>query len=308
MMTEKVSGKRKSRYQKARNLLIFWCLFIGIGAVWGAACMFLRPDGSILQMQEMLPYFSVLPFSEYLFQDYIFSGISLLIVNGLTNLTAAFFLFRRKPLGNSLGMLFGITLMLWITIQFIIFPANILSISYFIFGLAQAFTGFACCTFYRQEHFSFDVNDYPEINPDSRTLVLYFSRMGYVRKKAYETANTAKAAIYEVKALEPTEGTLGFWWCGRFGMHAWPMKIEPLGFDPAKYEHLIICTPIWVFRIASPIRELCNQLHGRVKKVSYVLVHFERFRFLRAADEMNRLLGTTAESVQSVCCKRGKYL
>ena len=29
----------KSRYQTARKWLIFWTLFIGIGAVAGAACM-----------------------------------------------------------------------------------------------------------------------------------------------------------------------------------------------------------------------------------------------------------------------------
>ena len=42
------------------------------------------------------PYFQALPFAEVVFQDLTFSGWALLIVNGLTNLTAAALLLARK--------------------------------------------------------------------------------------------------------------------------------------------------------------------------------------------------------------------
>lgn len=48
-----------------------------------------------LQMEFMLPYFEVLPFSEILFKNYTFSGICLLIVNGITNLIAAYLLIKK---------------------------------------------------------------------------------------------------------------------------------------------------------------------------------------------------------------------
>ena len=133
--------KNASRYHTARKWLIFWTLFIGIGAVVGAVSMFLAPDGSILHMQNMLPYFQVLPFADVLFRDYLFSGFALLIVNGLTNLTAAVLLLRKQKLGVQLGLTFGITLMLWICIQFYMFPLNVLSTVYFLFGLCQTLTG-----------------------------------------------------------------------------------------------------------------------------------------------------------------------
>lgn len=269
--------------------------------------MLIKPDGSLLQMQSMIPYFQVLPFSKYLFQNYIFPGIALLIVNGISNLVAAFLLIKNTKTGCFLGMLFGITLMLWICIQFVIFPMNFLSTSYFFFGLAQAITGFACLIFFKQEHFHFDIKEYSDINPSSKTLVLYFSRMGYVRRKAYEIANMEKAAICEVKATERTEGTSGFWWCGRFGMHGWPMNIEPLEVNPETYDKVVICTPIWVFRIAGPIRQLCRDLNGSIKNVSYVIVHFEKLGFSSAVAEMDQLLGVTHQSAHSICCKRGKY-
>ena len=79
----------RSRFQTARRFLIFWTLFIGLGAVGGALMMLLDPSGRAMGMDAMLPYFQVLPFADVLFQDLTFSGIALLIVNGWTNLTAA---------------------------------------------------------------------------------------------------------------------------------------------------------------------------------------------------------------------------
>lgn len=131
----------RSRYETARRILVFWTLFIGIGAVGGAAMMLLDPSGKTMGMDGMLPYFQVLPFAEVVFQDLAFSGIALFIVNGLTNLAAAGLLLARKKAGVVLGGIFGVTLMLWICIQFYIFPPNFMSTIYFIFGFCQAAAG-----------------------------------------------------------------------------------------------------------------------------------------------------------------------
>ena len=63
-------------------------------------------------MDSMLPDFQVLPFADILFQNYLFPGIALLIVNGLTNLVAALLLLRKKKIGVVLGGVFGVTLMM----------------------------------------------------------------------------------------------------------------------------------------------------------------------------------------------------
>ena len=142
---------KNGNYNTARKWLIFWTLFIGIGAVAGGLSMILDPSGKLLHMDAMLPFFKKLPFADVLFQDFLFSGIALLIVNGLTNLTAAVLLLRKKKLGVILGGIFGITLMLWICIQFYMFPLNFMSTAYFIFGLCQAVTGFAALKLLKKE-------------------------------------------------------------------------------------------------------------------------------------------------------------
>lgn len=127
---DKTHMQTHSRYRTARRILLFWTLFIGVGAVAGAAGMLLDPSGRALGMDAMLPYFQMLPFADVLFRDLTFSGWALLIVNGLTNLTAAGLLLAEKRAGVTLGGLFGVTLMLWICIQFYMFPPNFMSTIY----------------------------------------------------------------------------------------------------------------------------------------------------------------------------------
>ena len=290
-----------------RTALLFWCLFIGIGAVVGAVCMFIKPDGSLLQMQNMLPYFKKLPLADILYQNYIFPGVALLIINGLTNLTAAVLLFRKKPLGIRLGMFFGVTLMLWICIQFYMFPFNFLSTVYFIFGMIQFFTGYAALVFEKQESIHFDPAEYPNVGTNPRLLVVYFSRMGYTKKLAYEAANKTGAAIYEIRATEHTSGTTGFRWCGRYGMHRWPMPIEPIHAALQGYDHVTICTPVWVFSLASPMREFCRQARGKIRQADYILCHHMKCPFKNVAKEMDTLLGIRYSEMQSICCRKGRY-
>lgn len=305
---EKSDEKTYSRYRPARRALLFWTIFIGIGAVAGSSAMLIDPSGGLMGMDAMLPYFQKLPFAEIVFQDFVFSGISLLIVNGISNLTAAGLLIANKRIGAVLGGVFGITLMLWICIQFYMFPLNFMSTAYFIFGFIQAITGYMTVVFYDQEHFTVNESDYPNIGSDPTKLVVYFSRMGYTKKKALEAADRTGAEIYEVRAAERTSGTLGFWWCGRYGMHRWAMPIEDIGVQLEKYDHVTVCSPVWVFNLCAPMREFCKKASGRIRSADYILVHHQKSLYANAADEMDRLLGLADTPAVSVCCREGRYL
>lgn len=299
--------KQHSRYQTARRILIFWTLFVGIGAVGGAIGMLLDPSGQLMGMDAMLPYFQVLPFAEILFQDFTFSGWALLLVNGATNLLAAGLLLAKRRAGILLGSIFGVTLMLWICIQFVIFPLNFMSTAFFIIGLCQTLTGYTAWVFYRQEQFVVRESDYPNIGTDPKRLVVYFSRMGYVKKQAMEEANRTGAFLYEIRAAERTEGTLGFWWCGRYGMHRWAMPIEPITVDVTQYDHVTICSPIWVFALSTPVRSFCQQTSGKIKEADYILVHHQNSRYENAAQEMDALLGIQHTRLRSIRCRVGRY-
>ncbi len=296
-----------SRYRTARRLLLFWTLFIGLGALAGGAAMLIDPTGEAVGMASMLPYFQVLPFADRLFQDLTFSGIALIAVNGLTNLAAAGLLLKKKPAGAWLGGLFGVTLMLWICIQFYMFPLNFMSTIYFVFGLCQAATGWAACVFQRQEAFCVSPEQFQNVGSDPTRLVVFFSRMGYVKAKAYEEADKTGAEIYEIRATERTDGTVGFWWCGRHGMHRWEMPIVPPDVNLTAYDHITLCAPIWVFSLAAPVRRFCREAAGQIREADYVLVHHTKGRYENAALEMDRLLGIRHTALRSVVCRMGRF-
>lgn len=121
---------------------MFWSLFIGIGAYAGAAMMFISPDGSMFGMEPLLPLIRELPLPDLFFRDFIWSGIALLVVNGLTN-TAAFILLKRENrYGSIAGAVCGIILVLWTALQLLyLFGFNFMSFIFFLFGLAQLANG-----------------------------------------------------------------------------------------------------------------------------------------------------------------------
>ena len=264
------------RFKVFRALLLAVSLFVGIGAFFGGVCMLIKPDGSLVFLDGMLPYFQVLPFAEVLFQDYVFSGIMLIIINGVSNALASVLILRNKRSGYVLGTIFGLTLMLWITIQFVIFPFFIIDLVYFLFGVFQMLFGYVALVSYNQVYFSFSEEDYKEIANDSDTLVVFFSRKKFTKKIAYERANQLKAEVLELQTKERTEGDLGFWWCGRFAMHRWRMETLPLTKDLSKYNKIIVVTPIWVFKMCAPVRDFLYRYQDETKEkeISVIFNHF----------------------------------
>ena len=130
--------------------------------------------------------------------------------------------------------------------------------------------------------------------------------MNYTKKIAYEVANQTRASIYEIKSTENTKGTSGFWWCGRYGLRHLSMPIEEITIDLTSYDHVTICSPIWVLQLSSPIRTFCQKARGKIKKADYILVHCTNHKYGNAVKEMDELLDIKHENFTSISCKIGK--
>ena len=299
-------NRKKTRYEKARIALLFWTLFVGLGAVGGSLMMFCDPTGKAVGMNGLLPYFQVLPFADVLFQNLLFSGVCLLLINGLTNLLSAVLLLLRKKAGSLSAIAFGLLLMAWCSLQFYLLPANPLSIIYFFIGFLESITAFMCFVFQTQELFLGSSKPLPTVIDGKKRLVVYFSRMGYVREVAREEAARNDADVLCLKTPERTEGTLGFWWCGRFAMERLSMPLSPYDVDVTRYEKVIAVSPIWVFHAAPPILSFLSKEKGRIASLDYVFVHFMNASFKKEATRLDSIFWCRHDRFRSVRFRFGK--
>lgn len=282
---------KHSRALQARNWLLFWTLFIAWGPWPGRRRCCWTPAGKALGMDAMLPYFQVLPFAETLFQNFTFSGWALLLVNGLTNLTAAGRCCGKARRGDS-GRDFGITLMLWICIQFYMFPLNFMSTAYFLFGAVQAATGL--CSLGVCQAGSLPYGPKRLQKRGHRAPAGWWCTFpGWAMCGKWpmkpRTAPGRRFTKLCQQSAQPVPWASGG--AAAMGCTGGPCPLVPVDRDLMKYDHVTICSPVWVFALSAPVRSFCAQAAGQIREADYILVHHQNGVYRNAAEEMDRLLG-----------------
>lgn len=113
-------------------------LFIGIGAVAGAVMMWIDPTGTSWGGEPLLEFLRAkMPWPNVFFKNFVPSGFALLVVNGITQLVAAYLLFKKHRLAQHAVLACGIILMLWIVLEWWVWGFNALSNIYFALGLVE---------------------------------------------------------------------------------------------------------------------------------------------------------------------------
>ena len=120
-------------------------MFIGIGAVAGAVMMWIDPSGVSWGGEPLLIMLrDKMPWSDVFFKDFIPSGFALLFVNGITQLVAAYLLFKKHRLAPYAVLACGIILMLWIILEWLVWGFNALSNIYFVLGFVEVVVALFC--------------------------------------------------------------------------------------------------------------------------------------------------------------------
>ena len=105
------------------------------------------------------------------------------------------------------------------------------------------------------------------IKEQKNTLVLYYSKMGKTRILAEEVRKLLPAA--EFKEIKSDEGLMkAAMWNQLFNKDA---SIAEIDVDMSKYEKVILLSPIWLQKIASPSRAVINTLPLSGKKIKLVI-------------------------------------
>ena len=116
-------------------------LFIGIGAVAGAVMMWIDPTGQMWGGEPLLEMLRAkMPWPDVFFKNFVPSGFVLLGMNGITQLVAAYLLFKKHRLAQYAVLACGIILMLWIVLEWWVWGFNVVCNMYFVLGLVETIT------------------------------------------------------------------------------------------------------------------------------------------------------------------------
>lgn len=113
-------------------------IFIAVGAVGGALMMWLDPSGATWGGEPLLEMLQEkMPWPDIFFKNFIPSSFVLLILNGITQFTAAVLLFKKHRLAPYAVLICGVILMLWIVLEWWVWGFNAMSNIFFVLGLAE---------------------------------------------------------------------------------------------------------------------------------------------------------------------------
>lgn len=113
-------------------------IFIAVGAVGGALMMWLDPSGATWGGEPLLEMLrEKMPWPDIFFKNFIPSSFVLLILNGITQFTAAVLLFKKHRLAPYAVLICGVILMLWIVLEWWVWGFNAMSNIFFVLGLVE---------------------------------------------------------------------------------------------------------------------------------------------------------------------------
>lgn len=103
-----------------------------------------------------------------------------------------------------------------------------------------------------------------------RVLVVYYSRSGFTKKLAIKLAENLNADIEELIDKNERKGFWGFMISGYEAVTRKEAKIFPLIKNPENYELVIVCSPVWVSSLSSPVRAFLNKNKDKIKNIAFI--------------------------------------
>ncbi|MGK0250055.1 MAG: flavodoxin [Oleispira sp.] len=102
-----------------------------------------------------------------------------------------------------------------------------------------------------------------------KILIIYYSLSGSTKQTADVLAAKLPADKKRVKDQEKRTGIFGMMLTIYQILLAKPSHIQTLKIDISQYDLIILGTPVWMMRLASPMRALINQEKYRLPKVAF---------------------------------------
>lgn len=112
-----------------QNILFLICLAVGASALIVGGLMMLVPVDTPILGGFLFPALSNFPFQDIFFRNLFWTGLALLLWNGLMNLAAAIAFLRKSPTNLKLALLAGIMMLIWCAFKLIFLPKELVFIA-----------------------------------------------------------------------------------------------------------------------------------------------------------------------------------
>ena len=106
-----------------------------------------------------------------------------------------------------------------------------------------------------------------------KTLVVFYSRSGVTRLVAQAIASATGADIEEIRCLEAHEGPVGY---GRSLYEVAFTRLPRIGelrLDPADYDRVVVGSPVWAGRLASPVTTFLKKHQSSIRSLASFITH-----------------------------------
>ena len=128
-----------------------------------------------------------------------------------------------------------------------------------------------------------------------RVLLAYYSMSGHTRDLARELRTALGAEVEEIREPRLRRGAGGIW---RATVDAVLRREPPIvapALDPSGYDLVAIGGPVWVGRMASPLRSYAHRLAGRAPRLAFFCTQGGRGAEQAFAD-LGRLCGRAPDA------------
>jgi len=107
--------------------------------------------------------------------------------------------------------------------------------------------------------------------PQSKCLVVYYSRTGNTRSVAEALAEALGAEVEEIVDKKERGGVVGFVGGGVDSMRKKEADIEEPQKNPADYELVLVGTPVWAWNMTPAVRAYLTRVRDRLPRVAFFL-------------------------------------
>jgi flavodoxin len=135
-----------------------------------------------------------------------------------------------------------------------------------------------------------------------KTLVVYYSRTGTTKKVAEAIADKLHCDIEEIQSKKDWKGLIGYMRAGKAGVKKETPEISPPTHDPAKYDLVLIGTPVWVGNMSAPVRTYLVQNKDKLKKAGFFMTMGGKPA--KTFEDMESVTGRKAENLLGLTTKQ----